>query len=93
LYGHPSIAEVQVFGVPDSKYGEEICAWVVPKSGAHVSEDAIRDYCRGRIAHYKVPRYIRVVEALPMTVTGKAQKFVMRNAMIEQLGLTVARTA
>jgi fatty-acyl-CoA synthase len=93
LYGHPSIAEVQVFGVPDSKYGEEICAWVVPKSGAHVSEDAIRDYCRGRIAHYKVPRYIRLVEALPMTVTGKAQKFVMRNAMIEQLGLTVARTA
>lgn len=93
LYGHPSIAEVQVFGVPDSKYGEEICAWVVPRSGAHVSEDAIRDYCRGRIAHYKVPRYIRVVEALPMTVTGKAQKFVMRKAMIEELKLAETHTA
>lgn len=93
LYAHPSIAEVQVFGVPDTKYGEEICAWVVPKPGARMSEDAIRDYCRGRIAHYKVPRYIRIVESLPMTVTGKAQKFVMRDAMIKELGLTVARTA
>ena len=93
LYGHPSISEVQVFGVPDNKYGEEICAWVVPKSGANISEDAIRDYCRGRIAHYKVPRYIRVVPSMPMTVTGKAQKFVMRNEMIKELGLTVARTA
>jgi fatty-acyl-CoA synthase len=93
LYGHTSIAEAQVFGVPDARYGEEICAWIVLKSGAQVSEDAIRDYCKGRIAHYKVPRYIRFVEALPMTVTGKAQKFVMRNAMIEELGLSVARTA
>ncbi|MDO9165833.1 MAG: AMP-binding protein [Rhodoferax sp.] len=93
LYGHPSISEVQVFGVPDSRYGEEICAWIVLKPGAHVSEDAIRDYCRGRIAHYKVPRLIRFVEALPMTVTGKAQKFVMRDAMIKELGLAVARTA
>jgi fatty-acyl-CoA synthase len=93
LYGHPSITEVQVFGVPDSRYGEEICAWIVLKPGAKVSEDAIRDYCRGRIAHYKVPRYVRFVEALPMTVTGKAQKFVMRDAMIEELGLAVARTA
>jgi len=93
LYSHPSISEVQVFGVPDNKYGEEICAWVVPKAGANISEDAIRDYCRGRIAHYKVPRYIRVVPSMPMTVTGKAQKFVMRNEMIKELGLTVARTA
>lgn len=93
LYGHPSISEVQVFGVPDSRYGEEICAWIVLKPGAHVSEDAIRDYCRGRIAHYKVPRLIRFVEALPMTVTGKAQKFVMRDAMTKELGLAVARTA
>jgi fatty-acyl-CoA synthase len=93
LYGHPMISEVQVFGVPDSRYGEEICAWVVLKPGAKVSEEAIKEYCRGQIAHYKVPRYVRFVQALPMTVTGKAQKFVMRKAMIDELGLGDVPTA
>ena len=66
---------------------------MVLKAGAHASEDEIRDFCKGQIAHYKVPRYVRLVDSLPMTVTGKAQKFVMRNAMVKELGLTAARTA
>ena len=93
LYGHPAVSEVQVFGVPDSRYGEEVCAWVVLKQGATASEDDIRNYCKGQIAHYKVPRFVRIVQSLPMTVTGKAQKFVMRKAMIDELGLVAARTA
>ncbi|TAM03947.1 MAG: AMP-binding protein, partial [Pusillimonas sp.] len=93
LYGHPMISEVQVFGIPDSRYGEEICAWIVLKPGGKVSEEAIKEYCRGQIAHYKVPRYVRFVQTLPMTVTGKAQKFVMRKAMIDELGLSDVRTA
>ena len=93
LYSHPAVSEVQVFGVPDSRYGEEVCAWVVLKAGARVTEDELRDFCKGQIAHYKVPRYVRLVDSLPMTVTGKAQKFVMRNAMVKELGLVDARTA
>ena len=93
LYGHPAVSEVQVFGVPDSRYGEEVCAWVVLKQDATASEDDIRTFCKGQIAHYKVPRYVRIVQSLPMTVTGKAQKFVMRKAMIDELGLVAARTA
>jgi len=87
LYRHPAVTEVQVFGVPDPKYGEEICAWIVPKPGAQTNEAAIRDFCRDQIAHYKIPRYIRFVDALPMTVTGKAQKFLMRQEMIKELHL------
>jgi fatty-acyl-CoA synthase len=87
LFGHPKVAQVQVFGVPDSKYGEEVCAWIVLKPGAQASEDEVRDFCRDQIAHYKVPRYVRFVTELPMTVTGKAQKFVMRRQMVEALGL------
>ena len=87
LYRHPAIAEVQVFGVPDPKYGEEICAWIVPKPGAQPDEAGIRDFCRDQIGHYKIPRHIRFVDALPMTVTGKAQKFVMRQEMIKELHL------
>ncbi|MDE2275132.1 MAG: AMP-binding protein [Burkholderiales bacterium] len=93
LFRHPKIAQVQVFGVPDPKYGEEVCAWVVLKPGQQASEAEIRDFCRDQIAHYKVPRYVRFVGELPMTVTGKAQKFVMRAQMIEQLGLAETRTA
>jgi fatty-acyl-CoA synthase len=93
LFRHPKIAQVQVFGVPDVRYGEEVCAWVVLKPGESATEDEVRDFCRDQIAHYKVPRYVRFVGELPMTVTGKAQKFVMRQQMIEALGLAEARTA
>ncbi|HTT09343.1 MAG TPA: AMP-binding protein [Burkholderiaceae bacterium] len=93
LFRHPAVAQVQVFGVPDPKYGEEVCAWIVLKAGATTTEQEIRDFCRDQIAHYKVPRYVRFVPAVPMTVTGKAQKFVMRQQMIEELGLVEARTA
>ena len=93
LYRHPAIQEVQVFGIPDDKFGEEVCAWVVLKDGESASEEDILAFCRGQIAHYKVPRYVRFKSELPMTVTGKPQKFKMRDAMIDELGLTVAATA
>ena len=93
LFAHPKVQQVQVFGVPDQKYGEEVCAWIVLKPGEAATEEEIRGWCRDRIAHYKVPRYVRFVPELPMTVTGKAQKFVMRDQMIAELGLTVAKTA
>ena len=93
LFRHPKVQSVQVFGVPDPKYGEEVCAWIVTRPGEHATEDEIRDFCRDQIAHYKVPRYVRFVDELPMTVTGKAQKFVMRERMIAELGLAAAKTA
>jgi fatty-acyl-CoA synthase len=93
LYRHPKVKEVQVFGVPDAKYGEELCAWVVAHPGDEATEDEIRAFCVGQIAHYKIPRYVRFKESLPMTVTGKPQKFIMRDAMIEELGLRTERTA
>ena len=93
LFRHPKVQSVQVFGVPDQKYGEEVCAWIVLKPGETATEDEIRDFCREQIAHYKVPRYVRFVDELPMTVTGKAQKFVMRDRMIEELKLAKAATA
>ena len=93
LFRHPKVQSVQVFGVPDAKYGEEVCAWVVLKAGESCSEDEIRDFCRDQIAHYKVPRYVRFVPELPMTVTGKAQKFVMRERMIAELKLHGGATA
>jgi len=93
LFGHPKVQQVQVFGVPDARYGEEVCAWIVLKPGETATEDELRGYCRERIAHYKVPRYVRFVDELPMTVTGKAQKFVMRERMVAELGLTEAKTA
>ena len=93
LFRHPKVQSVQVFGVPDVKYGEEVCAWIVLKPGEVGVEDEIRDFCRDQIAHYKVPRYVRFVQELPMTVTGKAQKFVMRDQMIEELQLKGATTA
>ncbi len=85
LYGHPKVADVQVIGVPDAKYGEEICAWVKLKEGESAGEDEIRAYCRGKIATYKVPRYVKFVDAFPMTVTGKVQKYLMRDAMREEM--------
>ena len=93
LFRHPKVQSVQVFGVPDVKYGEEICAWVVLKPGQDCTEDDIRDYCRDQIAHYKVPRYIRLVPDMPMTITGKVQKFVMREQMMAELKLEAAKTA
>ena len=93
LFRHPKVQSAQVFGVPDQKYGEEICAWIVLKPGNVCTEDDIREFCRNQIAHYKVPRYIRFVEEMPMTVSGKAQKFVMRERMIEELKLNETKTA
>ncbi len=93
LYRHKKIADVQVIGVPDRKYGEELCAWVKLKPGEVATTEEIQDFCRGQIAHYKVPRYIRFVEAFPMTVTGKVQKFMMRAETIRELGLAEEKTA
>lgn len=87
LYTHAKISDVQVIGVPDAKYGEEVVAWVKIKPGEQLTEDELRDYCRGQIAHYKIPRHIKFVEAFPMTVTGKVQKYLMRQTSIEDLGL------
>jgi fatty-acyl-CoA synthase len=87
LYAHPAVADVQVVGVPDPRYGEELCAWVKLVDGASLTEQDVREFCRGKLAHYKVPRYVVFVDDFPMTVTGKVQKFRMREATIEQLGL------
>ena len=84
LYRHPDIQDVQVFGVPDAKYGEELCAWIISKSGTTLDEESVRKFCQDRISHYKIPRYVRFVEDFPSTVTGKVQKFAMREAMIEE---------
>jgi len=93
LYRHSAIQDVQVIGVPDQKYGEELCAWVVLREGAMLSEDELRAFCKGQIAHYKIPRYVRFVENFPMTVTGKVQKFAMREIMKEELRLNDAASA
>ncbi len=85
LYRHPKIADVQVFGVPDPKYGEEICAWVRLREGETMNAEELRAFCRGQIAHYKVPRYVRFVSEFPMTVTGKMQKYLMRAAMEQEI--------
>ncbi len=93
LYRHPKVQDVQVVGLPDKKYGEELCAWIIVRPGQSATADEIRDFCKGQIAHYKVPRYIEFVTEFPMTVTGKIQKFRIRETMTERLGLQVERTA
>ena len=93
LFRHPKIEDVQVIGVPDPKYGEEICAWVKLRSGETSSLEEIAGFCKGQIAHYKIPRYVKFVDSFPMTVTGKIQKFEMRKATIAELGLAEIRTA
>jgi len=90
LYTHPAVADVQVIGVPDEKYGEELCAWVRLQEGQSATEDDIRAFCKASLAHFKVPRYVVFVDEFPMTLTGKIQKFKMREATIEQLGLKSA---
>jgi fatty-acyl-CoA synthase len=93
LFTHPMVADVQVVGIPDDRYGEELCAWIRLQPGAGVTEEQIRAWCGDQIAHHKVPRHIRFVDAFPMTVTGKVQKFLIRQAMIEELGLSIVKTA
>ena len=93
LYTHPDIEDVQAIGVPDVKYGEELMVWVKVRPGAALTDDDVRDFCRGKIAHYKVPRYVKFVEEFPMTVTGKVRKVEMREHSIAELGLTAAETA
>lgn len=85
LFRNAKISDVQVFGIPDDKYGEEVCAWIVPTAGGSLSEDDVKAFCQGQIAHYKIPEYVRIVSEIPMTVTGKPQKFVMREQMVEML--------
>ena len=85
LYRHPRVSVVQVFGIPDEKYGETVCAWVIPAPETDLSEEDIQSFCQGQIAHYKVPRHVRIVDEIPMTISGKPQKFVMRDKMVEML--------
>jgi fatty-acyl-CoA synthase len=87
LYLHPAVADVQVIGVPDARYGEELMAWVRLKEGETATGEELAAFCRGQIATYKIPRYWKFVEAFPLTVTGKVQKFVMREQAIAELGL------
>jgi fatty-acyl-CoA synthase len=93
LYSHPKIRDVQCFGVPDRRYGEEICVAVILAQGERAEEEEIRAFCRDRIAHYKVPRYVRFVESFPTTVTGKVQKYILRAQAAAELGLEEERTA
>lgn len=93
FYGHPKIQDAQVFGVPDDKYGEELCIWICLKPGEQSSAEDMRDYCKAQIAHYKIPRYVRFVDEFPMTVTGKIQKFRMREQMIHDMNLAETKTA
>ncbi|HEX3992049.1 MAG TPA: AMP-binding protein [Acetobacteraceae bacterium] len=93
LYRHPSIQDVQVFGVPDPRYGEELCAWIKIRDGATLTDEDVKAFCKDQIAHYKVPRHIRFVNDFPMTVTGKMQKFIMRETMIAEIGIKEIATA
>src|SRR4029453_13406616 len=90
LYSHPDIVDVQVIGVPDEKYGEELVAWVSLREGATMTREELAAFCRGRIPHFKTPPYLRVTDEFPMTVTGKVQKYRMRELSIEELGLQQA---
>lgn len=93
LHGHPAVSEAQVIGVPSIKYGEEVMAWVRIRPGAELSEEGLRAFCTGKIATFKVPRYWKIVDEFPMTVTGKVQKFRMREVAILELGLVTTKTA
>jgi fatty-acyl-CoA synthase len=93
FHNHRKIQDVAVFGVPDDRYGEEICAWIKIRGGETLTVEEVRDFCRDQIAHYKVPRHIRFVDEFPMTVTGKVQKFIMRERMMAELGVKEGATA
>jgi fatty-acyl-CoA synthase len=93
LYRHPKIQDVQIFGVADDRYGEELCAWIRTRPGETLTADDVRAFCHGQIAHNKIPRYVEFVDEFPMTVTGKIQKFLMREAVETKLGLKAAKTA
>lgn len=93
LFTHPAVEQAAVVGLPDPKYGEELCAWIKLKAGAAATEHEIRDFCRAKLAHYKVPRYVKFVDSFPQTVTGKIQKFKIRDVMKEELGLAEQKTA
>ncbi len=93
LHGNPKIRDVQVFGEPDKELGEQLCAWIILKDGEEMTQAEVADFCKGQIAHYKIPRVVRFVDAFPMTVTGKIQKFMMRRAMIDELQLEEQKTA
>src|ERR1017187_6453833 len=90
LYAHAAIEDVQVIGVPDVKFGEELCAWIRLRPGQDLTAEEVRAYCQGRIAHYKIPRYIRFTEEFPLTLTGKVHKRLMREVSIVELDLTAA---
>jgi fatty-acyl-CoA synthase len=90
LYGHPDVSDVQVIGVPSERYGEEVMAWVKPKEGSALTGEMLEAFCRNRIASNKIPRYWKFVDGFPMTVTGKVQKYLMREVAVEELGLGTA---
>ena len=87
LLTHPAIQDAQVFGIPDQRYGERVCAWVIARPGQNLDQAVVQEFCRDSIAHFKVPEVVRLVDEFPMTVTGKPQKFLMRDAMVQELGL------
>jgi len=87
LYQHPKIEQAEVIGVPDVKYGEQVCAWIKLREGETATQDEIKQFCKDKIAHFKVPYYVKFVEEFPMTVTGKVQKYVMREMMTKELDL------
>jgi fatty-acyl-CoA synthase len=93
LYRHPKVQDVQIFGVADDRYGEELCAWIRVKAGHSLTAEEVRGFCQGQIAHNKIPRYVEFVDEFPMTVTGKIQKFIMREAVEKRLGLKAQKTA
>ncbi len=93
LYRHSAIQDVQVFGVPDKRFGEELCAWIKLREGANLTEEDVKAFCKDQIAHYKVPRHIRFVSDYPLTATGKVQKFIMREKMLDELGVQEIATA
>jgi fatty-acyl-CoA synthase len=93
FFTHPAVEQAAVVGVPDQKYGEELCAWIKLKSGHQATVEEIRNFCRAKLAHYKVPKYVKFVDSFPQTVTGKIQKFKIRDLMKEELGLADEKTA